>query len=173
LELKLSLSFVGQKSEIFGGSTLFAARAGLFYSFAITESLSLQPGINFAMKGGRSYNVHQRAYDRVHLNYIEVPVLLCFSFLNENFDLYLGPYVGFLISHTENDDANRWTWEENEIWNTDIGISSGARYHFIKWLFVEIQFNYGLTRVVYDPLPQSSAEGHYNRTLSLLVGFNF
>ncbi len=175
IEVGSSLSFVGQNSEILDGATLFTAKAGLFYSFAITKSLFLQPGINFAMKGGRSYNVLSRAYDRVHLNYIEIPVLLCYSFLNEKFDVYLGPYVGFLISYTKNDDEIRWTWEENEIGNADVGFSNGARYHFIKWLFVEIQFNCGLAKIVRDPNPvsQSSPKAHRNRTLSLLLGLSF
>lgn len=175
IEVGSTLSFVCQNSEILDGATLFSAKAGLFYSFAITKSLCLQPGIYLAMKGGRSYNVLSRAYDRVHLNYIEIPVLLCFSLFKEKIDLYSGPYVGFLISNTENDDENRWTWEENEIRNTDIGVSTGARYHFIKWLFVEMLFSYGLAKIVYDPNPdsQSSPKAHRNRTLSLLLGFNF
>jgi len=170
-----TLSFVGERSEIYNGSTLLVAKAGLYYSLTLAEPLSLQTGIYLAMKGGRYYDVNRRTNDQVHLNYIEIPVLLCLDVWDNNFELYLGPYAGFLISSTENDDEHSWTWIENEIRDLDIGVSIGARYHFIDWLYAEIQFNNGLTKVVYDPnpVPQSDTIGHINRTVSLLLGFNF
>lgn len=170
-----ALSFVGERSEIYNGSTLVVAKAGLFYSFPIAKTLSLRPGIYLALKGGRYYDSNQRAYDRVSLNYIEIPVLLCLGILNEKLEFSVGPYIGFLVGSTENNDEHRWTWRENEIRDTDIGVSIGAGYHLMKWLFIEVQFNNGLTKVVYDPNPvaQSYSKGHRNRTLSLLAVLNF
>ncbi len=174
LKVGTTLSFAGEKSAIYNASNLFTAKAGLYYSLAIAESLSIQPGLNFVMKGGRYYSVHQRAYNPVHLNYIEIPVLFSFCLLKEKFDLYIGPYVGFLISSTEIDVEDKWTWIDNKIKNNDIGISLGARCYIVRRVFVEIQFNYGLTKVVYDPnpVPQALDRFHKNKTLSLLVGFN-
>ncbi len=174
LKAGATLSFAGEKSAIYNASNLFTAKAGLYYSLAIAESLSIQPGLNFVMKGGRYYSALQRAYNPVRLNYIEIPVLFSICLLKEKFDLYIGPYVGFLISSTEIDVEDKWTWIDNKIKNNDIGISLGARCYIVRRVFVEIQFNYGLTKVVYDPnpVPQALDRFHKNKTLSLLVGFN-
>jgi len=88
--------------------------------------------------------------------------------------LYLGPYVGFLMSSTEIGIEHDWTSIGNKIKNNDIGVSLGARCYVVRRFFLEIQFNYGLTKVVYDPNPiqQALDRFHKNKTLSILVGFN-
>ena len=176
LKAGATLSLSDNKSVIYNASSLFTAKAGFHFSLVIagSQSISLQPGLNFAMKGGRYYSVHQRAYSPVHLNYIEIPILFSIRLLREKFDLYLGPYVGFLISSTKIVIEDNWTSMGNKIKNNDIGISLGSRCYIIRRVFVEIQFNYGLTKVVYDPnpLPQAFDRFHKNKTLSLLVGFN-
>ena len=175
IKVGATLSFAGEESAIYNASNLIAAKAGLFYSFTISKSLSIQPEIYFAMKGGKYYSVHWRATDSVHLNYLEIPVLINVSLVKEKFDLFLGPYVSLLIGNTEIDDEHDWTWIENEVKDNDFGVSLGARYHVIRAVFVGIQFNNGLTKVIYDPnpVPQSFNRVHKNKTLSLLVGFNF
>ncbi|MGD2246667.1 MAG: outer membrane beta-barrel protein [Candidatus Aminicenantes bacterium] len=169
-----TLSFAGEKSAIYNASNMFTGKAGLCYSFSVTEFLSIQPGIFLAMKGGRYYSARVRARNPAHLNYIEIPVLCSIRLLKETLDLYLGPYVGFLISSIEIDGGQDWTSIQNKIRNYDIGVSLGARCYIIKRVFVEIQFNHGLTKVVYDPNPAPRAlyRFHKNKTLSLLVGFN-
>lgn len=170
-----TLSFAGENSAIYNASNLFAAKAGLFYSFTVAKSFSIQPEIYFAMKGGKYYSVYWRSEESARLNYIEIPVLLNIHLMNERIDFFVGPYIGFLISSTEIDDEYDWTWVENEIKNNDFGISLGARYHLIKVLFIEINFNNGFTKVVYDPnpVPHAMDRAHKNKTLSLLIGFNF
>ena len=174
LKVGATLSFAGEESAIYNASNLIAAKVGLFYSVTISKSLSIQPEIYFAMKGGKYYSVHWRGTDSARLNYIEIPVLINISLIKEKLDLFLGPYVSFLISETEIDDEHDWTWIENEVKDNDFGVSLGARYHVIRAVFIEIQFSHGLTKVVYDPnpVPQSLDRFHKNKTLSLFVGFN-
>jgi len=172
LKAGATLSFAGENSAIYNASNLFAAKVGFFYSIPVSESISVQPEIYFAMKGGKYYSASQRSTESAHLNYIEIPLLLNIALLKQKFEIYLGPYVDFLIGSTEIDREHDWTWIENEVKDYDYGVSLGARFFITKVVFFDFQFNNGLAKVVYDPDPESD-RFHKNRTLSLLIGFNF
>ena len=172
LKAGATLSFAGENSAIYNASNLFAAKVGFFYSIPISESISVQPEIYFAMKGGKYYSAAQRSTESAHLNYIEIPLLLNVELLKQKLEIYLGPYVGFLIGSKEIDREHDWTWRENEVKDYDYGVSLGARFFITKVVFLDFQFNNGLAKVVYDPNPESE-RFHKNRTLSLLIGFNF
>jgi hypothetical protein len=167
-----TLSFAGEDSAIYNASNMLAAKGGVFFSFPISGSISLQPEIYFAMKGGRYYSAYLRSTESARLNYIEIPLLLNVSLVDEKFEIYLGPYVGFLVGSPEIDEENDWTWIGNEVKDNDYGVSLGARFYLNRDVFLDLQFNNGLAKVVYDPEPGSDSF-HKNKTLSLLVGFNF
>ena len=170
-----SLSFAGEDSAIYNAENLYSGKIGIFCSISITKFFSVQPEAYFAIKGGRYYSAAHRATESAHLNYLEVPVLFNIHLLEKRIDLFLGPYFAYLVSSTEIDEDHDWTWKENEVNNYDLGVSLGMRWHFIKRIFVEVQFNNGFNKAVFDPnpVPQSINRVHKNKTLSLLIGFGF
>ena len=170
----VTYSFAGKDSPISNASDRSAAKVGLFYSFSISKSLSIQPEIYYAIKGTK-YTPHRREDENVSLNYLEIPVLLNIHAAKNGVDFFIGPYIGFLVSHTEISLRQDWTKSGNKIYNVDFGISVGARLYFIRFLPLEIQFNNGFTRVIYDqnPFRKEYDKLHKNKTLSLIVNFIF
>ncbi len=172
LKAGATLSFAGEESVIYNARNLFAAKIGFFYSIPVSGFLSVQPEIYFAMKGGRYYSASQRSTKPAHLNYIEIPLLLNVTLLRQRFEIYLGPYIAFLVGSTDIDDEHDWTWIENEVNDYDYGVSLGVRHQITRAVFMDFQFNNGLAKVVYDP-DKESGRFHKNKTLSILLGFNF
>jgi hypothetical protein len=172
LKAGVTLSLAGEDSAIYNATNLYAAKVGFFYSIPVSESVSVQPEIYFAMKGGRYYSASQRSTESARLNYIEIPLLLNVALLRQKFEIYLGPYIGFLVGSTDIDDEHDWTWIENEVKDYDYGVSLGARYQITRAVFMDAQFNNGLAKIVYEP-DKESGRFHKNKTLSILIGFNF
>ena len=171
----MTYSFAGKYSPISNASDRSAAKVGLFYSFSISKSLSIQPEICYAVKGTKRFSTLRRKDEIVNLNYAEIPVLLNIHAAKNGVDFFIGPYIGFLVSHTEISAPNVWTKSGNKIYNVDFGISVGARLYFIRFLPLEIQFNNGFTRVIYDqnPFRKEYDKLNKNKTLSLIVNFIF
>jgi hypothetical protein len=167
-----TLSFAGENSAIYNASNLWAAKGGLYFSIPISESVFLQPEMYFAMKGGRYYSASLRSTESARLNYIEIALLLNVGLLEQKFEIYLGPYVGFLVGSKEIDEENDWTWIGNEVRDNDYGLSLGARFFLTQVVFLDFQFNNGLAKVVHNP-EEGSDIFHKNKTLSLMIGFNF
>jgi hypothetical protein len=164
-----SLSLAGEKSAIYDASSLLAARFGLFFSFSMTNVLDLQPGVDFAMKGARYYDVNWRATLSTHFNYVEFPLLLSIQIFPRSLAVFGGPYLGILVSSTKLDEEHMWTWRENKLKSTDYGVTFGARYKF-KVIFIELQYNHGLMDIINNP-GSDDLDVHKNRTIALLVGF--
>lgn len=164
-----SLSLAGEKSAIYDASSLLAARFGLFFSFRMTDVLDLQPGVDFAMKGARYYDVNWRATLSTHFNYVEFPLLLSIQISPRSLAVFGGPYMGILASSTKLDEEHRWTWRENKLKNTDWGATFGLRYR-IKIIFIELQYSHGLKDIISNP-GSDNLDVHKNRSIALLVGF--
>jgi hypothetical protein len=165
-----TLSLTKSASVINNPANLWAAKSGLFVTIPMAPWISLQPEAYFALKGVRYYSVYWRHEEPARLNYLEIPVLLNIHILPETFEAFIGPYLGLLLHSTVIDESHDWTWRENQVAKNDYGVSTGIRYHVLKFFFVEFQWNSGFRNAVYNPdSPDSGA--HKNSTLSLLLGY--
>ena len=171
----LAFAFEQEKSIIYYPSSLLAAKAGVFVTFPLAGSLSLQPELSFSMKGFHYYNVSRRQTMTVTLNYLEIPVFMRMAVLDK-VALSFGPYVGFLIKRPALDHhPNKWMWPEYLINDIDTGLALATSYRWLKLFFVEINVFKGLSRVAYDPEagPADFRKPFRNTTVSLLLGAMF
>ncbi len=168
----LSLSFAGKGDILFSPSELYGIKGGIFYAFQIGEYFSIQPEIYYVKKGNKYFCTFCEGTRIANLNYLEFPIVFNVHLLNKTFDLFSGVYVGVLLDSVEKSAIHSWAGRDIIIRKTDYGVSFGARYRFLKFMLVELQFNQGFIEAVYEP-NQAATKGHKNKSLSFLVGFSF
>jgi hypothetical protein len=163
----LSFSLGSGDSPIFESSGLWGFHLGISYRIPLGAGLSLQPEVNFAMKGATYYSVHTRNEDSARLNYVEIPFLLNVRLLGK-IEAFGGPYAAVLVHSTPIDEMNAWTWPSSKVNKADAGIVLGARYLVLKALFIEGRWSQGFVRAVIDA--DNIKNNHKDRVLSLSVG---
>lgn len=163
--LMLCLAGDQESSSIYNPSNLFSLKAGFFYAHRLSDVVSVQPEIQLAFKGARTYSAVTRHEEAVHFSYLEVPLLVSAQIVPGTLDLFAGPYAAILLGHTPLDKQHDWTWEENKLKGYDLGACIGARAWWRDFL-LEIQF----TRGFIDVLPFGD-RSHFNTTVEFQVGY--
>ncbi|QIH37488.1 PorT family protein [Flavobacterium petrolei] len=128
--------------------------AGLYAKFPITNSIAIQPEINYTTKGSEQIydNAIVQGTSKFNINYIEVPILLVAN-LTDNFNVHVGPYAAYMVSGKTSNDSNFGS-SESEL-NTDdfnkfdAGISGGLGIDLDVVNF-GVRYNYGLTKIGKD-----------------------
>lgn len=163
----LSFAMKDEKSSIFNPSNIFGLKAGFFYTHKISDVISLQPEIQFALKGVHYYSASSRHYKPVRFSYLEVPFLVNAQIVHETLELFVGSYAAFLLGHTPLDDTHEWTYVKiKDLKRFDFGVCLGARFWW-RNISLEIQ----LMRGFIDVLPDDYNRGHYNTTIALQIGY--
>lgn len=151
--------------------------AGLFFRKQINDAFSIQPELNYSLKGVQiNYNnfLQGSGKYRYNLSYVEIPVLANIHF-GENLYISAGPYAGLLTSVKIKDvdgegDINEVEELDRDDFNTfDYGLAAGVGVNFNSGT-VGVRYNYGLQDV--DPENEYLPNGK-NSVLQLYVGFNF
>ncbi len=164
----LSFAVEDEKSSISTPSNIFGLKAGFFYTHKISDIISLQPEIQFALKGVHYYSVSSRHYKPVRFSYLEVPFLVNARVVREILELFVGPYAALLLGHTPLDDTHKWTYVNTEdLKRFDFGVCLGARFW---WRDISLEIR--LMRGFIDVLPADYNRGHYNTTIALQIGCN-
>lgn len=121
--------------------------AGLYAKLPITNSIAIQPEINYTTKG--SELVTNNTVSQFKINYIEVPVLLVAN-ITDNFNIHVGPYAAYLINGKRTFDSNFISGENvldtNDFNKFDAGISGGIGID-LDIVNFGVRYNYGLTRI--------------------------
>jgi hypothetical protein len=149
---------------------------GAYLEFSIPFLFTIQPEVLYSMKGftaeetvsilGNNYNVKATA----HLNYIEVPVLIKYTFPVPVIKpaLFVGPSVGILLNAKVKGEVTGFPTQETDIksstTSTDFGLVFGASAN-IAILTVSARYTMGLTT-----LDKEGSSKTYNRVWSLMVG---
>ena len=150
---------------------------GIYYESKLSELISIQPEINYALKGSQiTYNnaFFGSGTYRYNFSYVEVPVLANIH-LGDALYLSAGPYVGALISVKVKDidsdgTTNSVTQLDRDDFNTfDYGLAAGAGFKFSGGSF-GIRYNYGLAEV--DSGDEAVDNGR-NSALQFFIGFDF
>ncbi|RYZ54789.1 MAG: PorT family protein [Sphingobacteriales bacterium] len=132
----VNLANLGGDVEDADGKT--GAHLGVLFNFGLGESISVQPGILYSMKGAEDLS----------LNYIEVPINLVYK-LPMGLMFHAGPYLGYAISGkmdfggVEVDDI----FEEGGFKRLDYGFNLGAGYQLPMGLFFRAQYGLGLANI--------------------------
>ncbi|MGZ9736442.1 porin family protein [Flavobacterium sp. GNP002] len=128
--------------------------AGLYAKFPVTNSIAIQPEINYTTKGSEQIydNGVVQGTSKFNINYIEVPVLLVAN-LTDNFNVHIGPYAAFMVSGKTKNDSNFGSSESeldtDDFNKIDAGISGGLGLDFDVVNF-GVRYNYGLTKIGKD-----------------------
>jgi hypothetical protein len=128
--------------------------AGLYAKFPITNSIAIQPEINYTTKGSEQIydNAVFQGTSKFNINYIEVPVLLVAN-LTDNFNVHVGPYAAYMVSGKTSTDTNFGSstseLDTDDFNKFDAGISGGLGIDLDVVNF-GVRYNYGLTKIGKD-----------------------
>ncbi len=149
---------------------------GIYLDLDIPFLLSIQPEVLYSMKGYKqsgtitilstSYSMSATA----NLNYLEIPVLIKYSFpvpvLKPS--LFVGPSMGILLSAKSKVDVTGQPTQESDIksstTSTDWGLVVGASANILV-VNVSARYTLGLTS-----LDKQNGLKMYNRVFSLMIG---
>ena len=91
---------------------LIGYHIGLTADYDLLDAVSVQIGLLFSSKGykddledGLANDITAEGYDKFITNYVEIPIHLTYK-INENFQLYGGPYVSFGVG-----GVNKWDYD--------------------------------------------------------------
>jgi hypothetical protein len=175
----------GMNISSFGGGTESAkSKIGLmlggFLSIPMNERVSLRPEILYSMKGAKykdsSFGMDYSA--TVSLNYLDIPVL-CVVSIQDNFNLYAGPSLGFYLNGRNEyklsgfswdfdfDDSGSSTIESDEINSPELGAIFGGSMS-VGGLDIGARYYLGMTEYAKTMDP-----GMKNRAFQLYLGYQF
>ena len=124
----------GSAGYVFGGS----------YELAINQRISIQPEINIS---------NQRATEDyygtdIHLNYIQVPLLVKYTIKNSKVAIYTGPQLGFL-NNADYTKADGTAGSTSDFVQTDFGVTLGVGHVPIKpGITFDVRVYQGLSNVI-------------------------
>ena len=153
--------------------SLLGIKGGFFASLPLGGLFSLQPGINYTVRGARYYSAAHRSLEPVRFHYLEIPLLVNLSLKSKSISFFIGPYYGILLGSTPVDASHDWTWEENKLKHSDFGLVAGGRWHYHSF-FIELQYTFGLENVMFNANgvdPYQPVLRHH--CAALLIGYIF
>ncbi|MDZ7740357.1 MAG: porin family protein [Bacteroidota bacterium] len=106
-------------------------------SMMIGSDISFQPEILYVQKGMRIDSVKNDDYFEITANYLEVPLLLNFSFGGERvrFFFNFGPYIGYWMSGQVKSELNGVSITQNYVFDEDLE-DDGFRDHRFDYGFI-------------------------------------
>lgn len=151
--------------------TLMGFAAGGYLEISLPLLFTIQPEILYSQKGTTFdqgfFGVNIKTTEK--LNYLEIPVLVKYSFpvpvLKPS--LYAGPAMGILLSaktKTETVGLSREEDIKSQTTSTDFGLVVGASAH-VAIITLDVRYTSGLTTI-----DKNGTTKGYNRVWSIMVG---
>jgi hypothetical protein len=127
-------------------TSLIRPHLGAYYGMKATEKLTVEPGLFYSGKGMTTVNDKNKEFTE-SLSYVDIPVLVRYA-LNEDFNFFAGPQVGFLL-------ARKYTEESLKLTNTapvggyEIGGVFGVGYQLTAELNLQASYDFGIAPFKY------------------------
>ena len=127
-------------------TSLIRPHLGAYYGMKATEKLTVEPGLFYSGKGMTTVNDKNKEFTE-SLSYVDIPVLVRYA-LNEDFKVFAGPQVGFLL-------ARKYTEESLKLTNTapvggyEIGGVFGVGYQLTAELNLQASYDFGIAPFKY------------------------
>jgi hypothetical protein len=171
-------------------------QGGLFMDWPLSESFTLQPGLQFITQGfSHKYATSDKKYERrFTLFYLQVPVNVQYKLRFEYFDILFqaGPYFGYGLSARQsayllngksqdlNDDKKKIDMQNsktnNGIYNkSDLGVGAALGVDFSNFQ-VMVGYNVGLNGITFSSSGNSGVGRSYNmdfRNNSMAITFGY
>ena len=127
-------------------TSLIRPHLGAYYGLKATEKLTVEPGLFYSGKGMTTVNDKNKEFTE-SLSYVDIPVLVRYA-VNEDFNVFAGPQVGFLL-------ARKYTEESLKLTNTapvggyEIGGVFGVGYQLTAELNLQASYDFGIAPFKY------------------------
>lgn len=131
--------------------------AGFFLEAPLSREFSIQPEIDYSLKGRKATNnINGGSYTfKENLGYIAVPVLFKYKpAAVKGLNIFAGPEFGFLASAKDRGTTNSGNYSSSsttdvssEFKKFDLGLDIGAGYDFIPNLGIDVRYGFGLTNI--------------------------
>ncbi|PIF59119.1 porin family protein [Flavobacterium sp. 2] len=161
-------------STVVGGDvndtkSLIGFHVGGFAEIHVVEKFFIQPELSYSAQGTKVDGPLGSDVD-LKLNYLNIPVLAKYYFVENKFSVEAGPQLGILLSAkgngTDVKDLTR---------STDFGFNLGAGYNFTENLSVGIRYTIGLSPLSDKDI--DNTEDYYdsakNSNLALSLAYKF
>lgn len=146
----VGVNLANQAGDIEDNAMKIGAHIGGVVSIGITDNISVEPGIQFSMKGVQS---SEDSKFKINMNYIDIPINLRYAFGEggTGFNIGVGPYVGILMSAKATDGDNDTDIKEFSN-STDFGLNVGIGYQLESGLGFGANYGLGFANVIKDPV---------------------
>jgi hypothetical protein len=133
--------------EDFNDKYLTGLHVGGYVNLKLSEKLSFQPELMYAMKGTKfDYELLGAPGEvKLRLDYIEIPLLAVYN-IGSMIQLQAGPYIGFLVNADYTSDSDEESIDTDNFESFDFGLSGGVAFNFSA-LQVGGRYNYGIPDV--------------------------
>lgn len=116
---------------------------GAYYGLTLTEKVTVEPGFFYSGKGYKTIPLGSTENIKEALTYLDIPVLARYTLSNE-FNVFAGPQVGFLLSRLRTDNNGKNTNSE-PIGGYEVGAVIGAGYQLTADLNLQLSYDFGLS----------------------------
>lgn len=137
--------------------TLPGFAAGLFLEAPLGREFSIQPEIDYSLKGAKARNtIDGSDYSfKENLGYIAVPVLFKYKpQAIRGFNVFAGPEFGFLASakdvgstYSGSTSSNTKTDVSGGFKKFDLGLDIGVGYDIVRNFGIDARYGFGLTNI--------------------------
>lgn len=136
-----------------GGFNLPGANIGAFTDYALNDRASIQLELAFLQKGARDAISDSSSFNKVRLNYLEIP--LVFSYQWNQLSLELGPALDILI--TSNEESNGFEIESDPpYYNYSLTSIVGLTWHFTEQFKISFRTNQSISVIRESNVPSGT-----------------
>lgn len=138
-----------QVSDIYNSRS--SAHVGALLELNISEKFSLQPEIIYNLTGAKANPINasvdvSTASDILYdVKYISIPLMVRYKFKN-NFQLELGPQMGFLIDAKADVNGEKYDLKD-EFEKRELAMNAGLGYEFESGIFFNVRYVYGMMKI--------------------------
>ena len=138
--------FVGPDNDV-DPQRLLLPQAGLMVNIGLSETLALQPGLIYSVKGEKMKSQGGESTGKYYFQYLEIPLNIGYSFnlLAHNFHIFAGPYFGYCFeAKMETEYGTHASFpigdSDDDVYKpSDFGYTAGIGYRLKK---IQIQAEY-------------------------------
>ena len=144
-------------------SSIIRPHLGAYYGIQANEKLTVEPGIFYSGKGFKPVPLGTTQEFQESLSYVDIPVLARYA-VNADFNVFMGPQVGFLLARTYTKGTEKIT-DTAPVGGYEIGGVLGVGYQLTAELNLQASYDFGIA-----PFKYFQADVN-NSVLKLSIGY--
>jgi len=144
-------------------TSIIRPHLGAYYGIKATEKLTVEPGLFYSGKGFKTVPLGTTQEFQESLSYVDIPVLVRYA-VNADFNVFVGPQAGFLLSRTYTKGSDKIT-DTAPVGGYEIGGVLGVGYQLTAELNLQASYDFGIS-----PFKYFQADVN-NSILKLSVGY--